>query len=397
MGFTVEDMLLAAEKKYQMKMIAGRSGWSNSISWMMLLEDSAIVSRFTGKEMAVTTGLGFPTEEKLLSLAESLSMHSASGLILNTGMYLKEVPERLISFCNQNSLPLLTVPWDVYLADMIKDLSIRIFLQGATDEQTSLALIAAIENPEDEKRYRENLLPVFHLSGTFQALVVRQDNLGQMDTVERKHLAYRLQLCLENLTHNGHFFYYDGAFVVILNEVQAGETLDIINGFLRNIKSRLKMEKPFYCGVGSRLDGIRNLRISYKRAERASRMAEADGAPIVYFDEAGSRRLWYSVEDPLLPGEMGPAKLRPLLAYDREHHADYTRTLEEYLLCGGSVKDAAQKLYVHRNTVLYRMNEIREMLGDDLSDVRHRMEYLIALGILHMEEMDEAAGSIKKS
>ena len=110
MGFTVEDMLLASREKYGMEMVAGGTGWSNSISWMMLLEDTVIVTRFTGKEMAVTTGLGFPTEEKLLALAQKLTEHSASGLVLNTGMYLKEVPEPLIAYCNENSLPLLTVP-----------------------------------------------------------------------------------------------------------------------------------------------------------------------------------------------------------------------------------------------------------------------------------------------
>ena len=39
MGFTVEDMLLASREKYGMEMVAGGTGWSNSISWMMLLED----------------------------------------------------------------------------------------------------------------------------------------------------------------------------------------------------------------------------------------------------------------------------------------------------------------------------------------------------------------------
>lgn len=389
MGFTVEDMLLVSREKYRMEMVAGGTGWSNSISWMMLLEDAAIVSRFTGKEMAVTTGLGFPREEQLLSLAEKLVEHSASGLVLNTGMYLKEVPEALRNYCNENSLPLLTVPWSVYLADMIKDLSIRIFLQGATDEQTSQALIAAIENPEDEERYRENLLPVFHLSGSFQVLVIYREDLGRMDTVERKHLSYRLQLCIENLTHNGHFFYYDSSFVVIMNELGKEQAWDIAAGFVRNVKKRLRGEEPFFCGMGSRLDGIRSLRLSYKRARAASRMAEADRVSIISFDAAGTRRLLYTIEDPLLLGEMGPGKLRPLLDYDKAHHGDYVATLEQYLLCDGSVQEAAEKLFVHRNTVLYRMGEIRALLGDDLKDAEHRMEYLIAIGILHMAQTRE--------
>ena len=113
-------------------------------------------------------------------------------------------------------------------------------------------------------------------------------------------------------------------------------------------------------------------------------MAKAEGVPIASFDRAGAKRLLYSVEDPLLLGEMGPGKLRPLLDYDREHHGDYVATLEQYLLAGGSVQEAAEKLFVHRNTVIYRMGEIRTLLQDDLKSAEHRMEYLIAIAILRM-------------
>ena len=58
MGFTVEDMLLVSRQRYQMKLIAGKEGWSNSISWLLMVEDLTIVQRFSGKELAVTTCLG---------------------------------------------------------------------------------------------------------------------------------------------------------------------------------------------------------------------------------------------------------------------------------------------------------------------------------------------------
>lgn len=85
MGFTVEDMLLVSRQRYQMKLIAGKGGWSNSISWLLMVEDLTIVQRFSGKELAVTTCLGFQEEEKLHLLMEELVRRQASGLIINTG------------------------------------------------------------------------------------------------------------------------------------------------------------------------------------------------------------------------------------------------------------------------------------------------------------------------
>ena len=61
-----------------MDLVAGKNGWSNSISWILLLEDLTIIRHFSGKELAVTTGLGFQEEEKLLSLAEELNSKNAA-------------------------------------------------------------------------------------------------------------------------------------------------------------------------------------------------------------------------------------------------------------------------------------------------------------------------------
>ena len=56
MGFTIEDMLTLTGDRYQMSMIAGSRGWSNSISWVLMVEDFTILRNFVGKELAVTMG-----------------------------------------------------------------------------------------------------------------------------------------------------------------------------------------------------------------------------------------------------------------------------------------------------------------------------------------------------
>ena len=172
MGFTIEDMLVVSQDRYKMKMVAGSGGWSNSISWLLVLEDLTIIHNFTGKELAVTTGLGFQKAEDMLELVEALSGHNSSGLIVNTGYYVKEIPASVKSFCDANDFPLLTVPWEIILADLIKDLTIRIFVQSSTDEQISGALIHAIEQPEAQDLYTHELLPHFDLDGTFQVALI---------------------------------------------------------------------------------------------------------------------------------------------------------------------------------------------------------------------------------
>ena len=383
MGFTIEDMNLMAKDRYHMEFIAGKRGWSNSISWVLMMEDTAIIRNFAGKELAVTTGLGFDTEEKLLGLARKLVVCHASGLIINTGEYIHELPQSLCDYCDENALPLMTVPWEVYLSEMIKDLSIRIFLQGTTDEEITRALIHAIEEPDNQENYRKVLLPYLDIDGEFQVVLFTTGGLDEMDTVERKRLGYRLQIYLENITHNGSFFYYDANFVLIMNDVSRKDFDEIVEGMISRTKRRMP-EVHISVGAGSKVVDIANLRTAYQRAKAAVNMAQHMNRDMVHFDEMGIYRLLYSVSDKAILKEMSEDLLQPLLTYDAKHNSNYVEVLEKYLEYNGSIQAVAEAMYTHRNTIIYRVANIKKLLGTELDTTEERFQYQMAYYIRNM-------------
>ena len=383
MGFTIEDMNLMAKDRYHMEFIAGKRGWSNSISWVLMMEDTAIIRNFAGKELAVTTGLGFDTEEKLLGLARKLVVCHASGLIINIGEYIHELPQSLCDYCDENDLPLMTVPWEVYLSEMIKDLSIRIFLQGTTDEEITRALIHAIEEPDNQENYRKVLLPYLDIDGEFQVVLFTTGGLDEMDTVERKRLGYRLQIYLENITHNGSFFYYDANFVLIMNDVSGKDFDEIVEGMISRTKRRMP-EVHISVGAGSKVVDITNLTTAYQRAKAAVNMAQHMNRDMVHFDEMGIYRLLYSVSDKAILKEMSENLLQPLLTYDAKHNSNYVEVLEKYLEYNGSIQAVAEAMYTHRNTIIYRVANIKKLLGTELDTTEERFQYQMAYYIRNM-------------
>lgn len=385
MGFTIEDMNLMSKDRYQMNFIAGKRGWSNSINWVLMLEDTAIIRNFSGKELAVTTGLGFDTEEKLLDLVQKLVLMHASGLIINTGEYIYEIPQSVCAFCDENDLPLMTVPWEVYLSEMIKDLSIRIFLQGTTDEEITRALIHAIEEPDNQEAYRKILLPYLDVDGEFQVVLFTTGELDSMDTVERKRLSYKLQIYLENITHNGCFFYYDANFVLIMNDVSAKDFDEIVEGMIVRTKRRMP-EVKIYVGAGSKVHDIVNLKTAYLRAKAAVAMAMRDDKDIISFDEMGIYRLLYSVSDQQMLDDMWKIPLKPLMEYDEKHNSNYVEVLENYLKYNGSIQAIAEAMYTHRNTIIYRVTNIKKLLGSELDTTQERFQFQLAYYIKKMKE-----------
>ena len=61
-------------------------------------------------------------------------------------------------------------------------------------------------------------------------------------------------------------------------------------------------------------------------------------------------------------------KLKELLAYDEEHNVSFTKTLECYFRHSRNITDTASALHLHRNSVVYHLNKIQELLGFTFSD-----------------------------
>lgn len=78
-----------------------------------------------------------------------------------------------------------------------------------------------------------------------------------------------------------------------------------------------------------------------------------------------------------------PMNFSPAENYEKKHQGDYLITLEEYLLCNGSIQAAAAHLYCHRNTVNKRIRTLREELSYNLDDPQVCFELNAAFAIRH--------------
>src|SRR3954463_8002060 len=71
--------------------------------------------------------------------------------------------------------------------------------------------------------------------------------------------------------------------------------------------------------------------------------------------------------------------LTPLRRYDAEHHGDLVKTLAAYLRCAGNSNRTADALYLHRNSLRYRLARIRALTGLDIDEPDTRPALQIAV------------------
>ncbi|GFP28000.1 PucR family transcriptional regulator, purine catabolism regulatory protein [Candidatus Hakubella thermalkaliphila] len=73
-----------------------------------------------------------------------------------------------------------------------------------------------------------------------------------------------------------------------------------------------------------------------------------------------------------------------LVEYDLRHRTSLAHTLEVFLGSYGNKKEAAAKLFVHRNTLSRQIKKIEELLGVDLNDKEVRFRLQLGLKVRHL-------------
>lgn len=146
---------------------------------------------------------------------------------------------------------------------------------------------------------------------------------------------------------------------------------------------RANGESAVSIGVGTFRDGLTGIRRSHAEARQALMLGRRlNGAGhLTLFGELGVYRLLYAAEALPELKDLYFQTLGDLLAYDRQNNAGLVNTLEAFFAANGSPKEAAERLGVHRNTVLYRLDRIREITGYDLDDAGVRMRLHLSLYI----------------
>jgi hypothetical protein len=138
------------------------------------------------------------------------------------------------------------------------------------------------------------------------------------------------------------------------------------------------------CGISEQVDSPELLPRGVRQAEQAIDLGlrlGRTGQPVRY-DQLGIYRLLCTIGD--MQHLMGFARdvLGPLLDYDTQHRTGLVHTLSVYLHQHGSHKQSARKLYLHTNTVAYRIARIETITGLDLNDPDDRLIAHVAVKII---------------
>jgi len=120
------------------------------------------------------------------------------------------------------------------------------------------------------------------------------------------------------------------------------------------------------------------------QARQARRIAALLGGGVRVVDAAGlgSVELLLATAPAEARAAFRASLLSPLLDYDAGHGTELVRTLRVFLDCSGSWTKAAETMFVHVNSLRYRMRRVEELTGRDLGSLADQAALLLALRLV---------------
>ncbi len=168
-----------------------------------------------------------------------------------------------------------------------------------------------------------------------------------------------------------------------LDEPQQTQRLKQMVQHLHGVLTAAAPDGKIVAGVGRAVMGLTALRESFQEAERALTLSEQmwDDSQIAFFGDLSLYELLLGVGDPKLLQSFCDHWLAPLSRYDEQHNTDLLPTLNAYFTNNGNMARTAHVLNIHRNTLVYRLSRITEIIQLDMDDSNVRLNLHLALKV----------------
>ncbi len=168
--------------------------------------------------------------------------------------------------------------------------------------------------------------------------------------------------------------------IVLVKEIKNNTDVKDLEKLARSISDTLSTEffTRVNVGIGTPVVGVKDLAHSFKEAQIALEVGKVfdTDKTIVSYDNLGIARLIYH-----LPTTLCETFLKEVFKKGSIESLDHETlfTIQRFFENNLNVSETSRKLFVHRNTLVYRLDKIKKLTGLDLREFDHAIIFKIAL------------------
>ena len=172
----------------------------------------------------------------------------------------------------------------------------------------------------------------------------------------------------------------DEKSIILVKELKEKDSKEEIDQISKHIYDTLSAEAmtSVYVAIGTVVNDLKNVSASYKEAKMALEVGKIfeENKKIVNYEQLGIGRLIYQLPAPLC--KMFINEVLHGLSMDQFDEETLT-TVNEFFENNLNVSETSRQLYIHRNTLVYRLDKLQKMTGLDLRNFDDAIIFKIML------------------
>lgn len=373
--------------------VAGKDGIDKIIRWSYVTETKKFSNWVHGDELLIISGISQTEGYNLLSLInEGIRSKMSGALVLMGENYETNISDEVIKLADISKFPIMTISWKIPLVDILEDIGRAIVKSNNLDrnKENIISNIIFSDFFDSESLIEECRLLEYNLNSPQQMIMIQFDN----DTIREKFSSNTLY-SIDRKTHikdliKGLFLKESintlisdcGNNIIVMCESELKE--DYLNNVLENIKTKIIEEYNdlnFNIGVSSVYTEVSKLKSSFKEASKCIALLNKLSYKnmIYYYDKLGLYKLFLEIDKEDVLKKYYYNLLGHLLEYDEKNDTFLVETLRNYLEQNCNIIQTSKVMFVHRNTLKYRIQRIEEITKKSLNDSYTRLEFQNAL------------------
>lgn len=389
-----KDMMQIPELTEVLKLKAGENGLQKSVRWIYFADclqcvksEYKIENYIHGDEFVVLTNPSVTDDsKKLMALIHQMYEYRITALGINEG----QISEELIEYCEEKNLPLFELPEKYPLIDLSQIICRKLVLEE-NDRNAAEQLFSSILDAEHLSRERvmaqARYLNIDLEGSFFVAEFAFASENGESGWENDDSLAAGRNVKSMIRAEFSRYIKQDililpqaGSILALIPDKDAEES-HIKEIFVRSVdRAQREYRINLMIGVGNSRAYLDEVKNSRNEASAALRAAEVSGlkGQIFFYRDQGIYTLISHVDDSRILDAYVDEKIGKLLQADELNDGNLHETLENYLNCNCNAKKTAEAMFLHRNTLNYRLKKIREILSCDLENLDTCLEMKMA-------------------
>ena len=345
------------------RLVSGVGGLDNPVDKVGIL-DWEFFSRQEGQFVHgefVLTSLLFAKDhpEYIFEAVRDLIIDGASGLAVKN-IYYSEMPPEVIELSNEKRFPIFIFDNSAYFEDIITEVNDRI--RFADSFELMEAKVDLLANKQLDKNTVKEVALELNSHFCDKHLVIYLKSKKYLHDVT--FMTFIEKAKKQKLFHKSTSLikYQTGLLIVITwNDVIAvDKAIQSAYALLEEVALNIY---DFHVGISRSHESLYDLDFAINEAFYAQKIAAYTQKDQIAFSEIGIYQILLPYCDDHWVRTFMRQMVDPILKYDTQYHSELLETAIVYVTHYGNAQKAADVLFVHKNTIRYRLSKIAEILG----------------------------------